>query len=64
MLLAVDYSVLLFHGRDHIQKYLLTFMNIVSEHMEVGQMAEALHSQRFIHKRSHRWLQINDLTEG
>lgn len=30
VLLAVDYSVLLFHGRDHIQKYLLTFMNIVS----------------------------------
>uniref|UniRef100_A0A3B4H6X0 A disintegrin and metalloproteinase with thrombospondin motifs 2-like n=1 Tax=Pundamilia nyererei TaxID=303518 RepID=A0A3B4H6X0_9CICH len=28
--LAVDYSVLLFHGRDHIQKYLLTLMNIVS----------------------------------
>ncbi|XP_068600876.1 A disintegrin and metalloproteinase with thrombospondin motifs 2-like [Brachionichthys hirsutus] len=31
VLLAVDYSVLLFHGRDHIQKYLLTFMNIVHE---------------------------------
>lgn len=30
VLLAVDYSVLLFHGRDHIQKYLLTLMNIVS----------------------------------
>uniref|UniRef100_A0A8D3DWS7 ADAM metallopeptidase with thrombospondin type 1 motif, 2 n=1 Tax=Scophthalmus maximus TaxID=52904 RepID=A0A8D3DWS7_SCOMX len=29
VLLAVDYSVLLFHGRDHIQKYLLTLMNIV-----------------------------------
>ncbi|XP_039883048.1 A disintegrin and metalloproteinase with thrombospondin motifs 2-like isoform X1 [Simochromis diagramma] len=29
--LAVDYSVLLFHGRDHIQKYLLTLMNIVNE---------------------------------
>uniref|UniRef100_A0A8P4K226 A disintegrin and metalloproteinase with thrombospondin motifs 2 n=1 Tax=Dicentrarchus labrax TaxID=13489 RepID=A0A8P4K226_DICLA len=28
---AVDYSVLLFHGRDHIQKYLLTLMNIVNE---------------------------------
>lgn len=26
----MDYSVLLFHGRDHIQKYLLTLMNIVS----------------------------------
>lgn len=32
VLLAVDYSVLLFHGRDHIQKYLLTLMNIVSLH--------------------------------
>uniref|UniRef100_A0A673BVE2 ADAM metallopeptidase with thrombospondin type 1 motif, 2 n=1 Tax=Sphaeramia orbicularis TaxID=375764 RepID=A0A673BVE2_9TELE len=31
VLLAVDYSVLLFHGRDHIQKYLLTLMNIVNE---------------------------------
>jgi len=31
VLLAVDYSVLLFHGRDHIQKYLLTLMNIVSK---------------------------------
>lgn len=30
VLLAVDYSVLLFHGQDHIQKYLLTLMNIVS----------------------------------
>lgn len=30
VLLAVDYSVHLFHGREHIQKYLLTFMNIVS----------------------------------
>ncbi|KAM9332791.1 A disintegrin and metalloproteinase with thrombospondin motifs 2-like [Pholidichthys leucotaenia] len=30
ILLAVDYSVLLFHGRDHIQKYLLTLMNIVN----------------------------------
>ncbi|KAM9846472.1 A disintegrin and metalloproteinase with thrombospondin motifs 2-like [Aulostomus maculatus] len=31
VLLAVDYSILLFHGRDHIQKYLLTLMNIVNE---------------------------------
>uniref|UniRef100_A0A7N8X386 A disintegrin and metalloproteinase with thrombospondin motifs 2-like n=1 Tax=Mastacembelus armatus TaxID=205130 RepID=A0A7N8X386_9TELE len=31
VLLAVDYSVLLFHGRDHIQKYLLTLMNIINE---------------------------------
>ncbi|KAK7880587.1 hypothetical protein WMY93_032775 [Mugilogobius chulae] len=30
VLLAVDYSVLLFHGRENIQRYLLTFMNIVS----------------------------------
>ncbi|XP_056140870.1 A disintegrin and metalloproteinase with thrombospondin motifs 2-like isoform X2 [Lampris incognitus] len=31
VLLGVDYSVLLFHGRDNIQKYLLTLMNIVNE---------------------------------
>ncbi|XP_029374854.1 A disintegrin and metalloproteinase with thrombospondin motifs 2-like isoform X2 [Echeneis naucrates] len=31
VLLAVDYSVLLFHGRENIQKYLLTLMNIVNE---------------------------------
>ncbi|XP_034033452.1 A disintegrin and metalloproteinase with thrombospondin motifs 2-like [Thalassophryne amazonica] len=31
VLLAVDYSVLLFHGREHIQKYLLTLMNIVHD---------------------------------
>ncbi|KAG7273467.1 hypothetical protein CRUP_032715, partial [Coryphaenoides rupestris] len=31
VLLGVDYSVLLFHGRDHIQHYLLTLMNIVNE---------------------------------
>ena len=31
VLLAVDYSVLLFHGQEHIQKYLLTLMNIVGE---------------------------------
>ncbi|XP_028322105.1 A disintegrin and metalloproteinase with thrombospondin motifs 2-like isoform X2 [Gouania willdenowi] len=31
VLLAVDYSILLFHGRDQIQNYLLTLMNIVNE---------------------------------
>ncbi|KAM6907099.1 A disintegrin and metalloproteinase with thrombospondin motifs 2-like [Xenentodon cancila] len=31
VLLAVDYSVLLFHGHEHIQKYLLTLMNIINE---------------------------------
>ncbi|XP_055082566.1 A disintegrin and metalloproteinase with thrombospondin motifs 2-like isoform X1 [Periophthalmus magnuspinnatus] len=31
VLLAVDYSVLLFHGRENIQRYLLTFMHIVNE---------------------------------
>uniref|UniRef100_A0A3Q2Q7Q4 ADAM metallopeptidase with thrombospondin type 1 motif, 2a n=1 Tax=Fundulus heteroclitus TaxID=8078 RepID=A0A3Q2Q7Q4_FUNHE len=31
VLLAVDYSLVLFHGRDHIMKYLLTLMNIVNE---------------------------------
>ncbi|XP_019747547.1 A disintegrin and metalloproteinase with thrombospondin motifs 2-like [Hippocampus comes] len=31
VLLAVDYSVLLFYGQEHVQKYLLTFMNIVNE---------------------------------
>lgn len=31
VLLAVDYSLVLFHGRDHILKYLLTLMNIVGE---------------------------------
>ncbi|XP_057677390.1 A disintegrin and metalloproteinase with thrombospondin motifs 2-like [Corythoichthys intestinalis] len=31
VLLAVDYSVLLFHGQEHVQKYLLTLMNIVNE---------------------------------
>ncbi|KAM9788835.1 A disintegrin and metalloproteinase with thrombospondin motifs 2-like [Neosynchiropus ocellatus] len=39
VLLAVDYSVLLFHGRDHMQKYLLTLMNIVNEiyqHQSLG----------------------------
>ncbi|XP_054902600.1 A disintegrin and metalloproteinase with thrombospondin motifs 2-like isoform X1 [Poeciliopsis prolifica] len=31
VLLAVDYSLLLFHGRENILKYLLTLMNIVNE---------------------------------
>ncbi|XP_046898993.1 LOW QUALITY PROTEIN: A disintegrin and metalloproteinase with thrombospondin motifs 2-like [Hypomesus transpacificus] len=31
VLLGVDYSVVQFHGREHIQKYLLTLMNIVNE---------------------------------
>ncbi|XP_054610510.1 A disintegrin and metalloproteinase with thrombospondin motifs 2-like [Dunckerocampus dactyliophorus] len=31
VLLAVDYSVLLFHGQEHVQRYLLTLMNIVNE---------------------------------
>ncbi|XP_072315777.1 A disintegrin and metalloproteinase with thrombospondin motifs 2-like, partial [Eucyclogobius newberryi] len=31
VLLAVDYSVLLFHGRENVQRYLLTFMHIVNE---------------------------------
>ncbi|XP_061607426.1 A disintegrin and metalloproteinase with thrombospondin motifs 2-like [Phyllopteryx taeniolatus] len=31
VLLAVDYSVLLFHGQEHVQKYLITLMNIVNE---------------------------------
>lgn len=30
VLLGVDSSVVQFHGREHIQKYLLTLMNIVS----------------------------------
>lgn len=30
VLLGVDCSVVMFHGREHIQKYLLTLMNIVS----------------------------------
>ena len=30
VLLGVDSSVVHFHGREHIQKYLLTLMNIVS----------------------------------
>ncbi|XP_067348055.1 A disintegrin and metalloproteinase with thrombospondin motifs 2-like isoform X2 [Channa argus] len=35
VLLAVDYSVLLFHGQDHIQKYLLTLMNISQQLISV-----------------------------
>uniref|UniRef100_A0A674DSP6 ADAM metallopeptidase with thrombospondin type 1 motif 2 n=1 Tax=Salmo trutta TaxID=8032 RepID=A0A674DSP6_SALTR len=31
VLLGVDSSVVQFHGREHIQKYLLTLMNIVNE---------------------------------
>uniref|UniRef100_A0A8C5CSK1 A disintegrin and metalloproteinase with thrombospondin motifs 2-like n=1 Tax=Gadus morhua TaxID=8049 RepID=A0A8C5CSK1_GADMO len=31
VLLGVDYSVMLFHGREQIQRYLLTLMNIVNE---------------------------------
>ncbi|CAL8281279.1 unnamed protein product [Arctogadus glacialis] len=31
VLLGVDYSVMLFHGREQIQHYLLTLMNIVNE---------------------------------
>ncbi|MBN3315421.1 ATS3 metalloproteinase, partial [Atractosteus spatula] len=30
VLLGVDDSVVQFHGKDHVQKYLLTLMNIVS----------------------------------
>ncbi|XP_062392780.1 A disintegrin and metalloproteinase with thrombospondin motifs 2 [Sardina pilchardus] len=31
VLLTADFSVVEFHGREHIQKYLLTLMNIVNE---------------------------------
>uniref|UniRef100_A0A8C9T7B4 ADAM metallopeptidase with thrombospondin type 1 motif 2 n=1 Tax=Scleropages formosus TaxID=113540 RepID=A0A8C9T7B4_SCLFO len=31
VLLGVDYSVAQFHGKEHVQKYLLTLMNIVNE---------------------------------
>lgn len=31
VLLGVDDSVVQFHGKEHVQKYLLTLMNIVSE---------------------------------
>ncbi|XP_030639748.1 A disintegrin and metalloproteinase with thrombospondin motifs 2 [Chanos chanos] len=31
VLLGVDYSVVQFHGRQHVEKYLLTLMNIVNE---------------------------------
>lgn len=30
VLLGVDDSVVQFHGKEHVQKYLLTLMNIVS----------------------------------
>lgn len=32
VLLGVDDSVVQFHGKEHVQKYLLTLMNIVSSH--------------------------------
>ena len=32
VLLGVDDSVVQFHGKEHVQKYLLTLMNIVSTH--------------------------------
>lgn len=31
VLLGVDDSVVQFHGKEHVQKYLLTLMNIVSQ---------------------------------
>ncbi|XP_031685381.1 A disintegrin and metalloproteinase with thrombospondin motifs 3 isoform X3 [Oncorhynchus kisutch] len=31
VLLGVDYSVVRFHGKEHVQNYLLTLMNIVNE---------------------------------
>uniref|UniRef100_A0A8C7UWH1 ADAM metallopeptidase with thrombospondin type 1 motif, 2a n=1 Tax=Oncorhynchus mykiss TaxID=8022 RepID=A0A8C7UWH1_ONCMY len=36
VLLGVDYSVVHFHGRENIQKYLLTLMNIVNEIYQDG----------------------------
>lgn len=32
VLLGVDDSVVQFHGKEHVQKYLLTLMNIVSNY--------------------------------
>lgn len=32
ILLGVDDSVVRFHGKEHVQNYLLTLMNIVSHH--------------------------------
>lgn len=34
ILLGVDDSVVRFHGKEHVQNYLLTLMNIVSHHFE------------------------------
>lgn len=36
VLLGVDDSVVQFHGKEHVQKYLLTLMNIVSGGGEAG----------------------------
>ncbi|XP_076835506.1 LOW QUALITY PROTEIN: A disintegrin and metalloproteinase with thrombospondin motifs 2 [Brachyhypopomus gauderio] len=38
VLLGVDCSVVHFHGREHIQKYLLTLMNIVNEIYQDGSL--------------------------
>ncbi|TRY98385.1 hypothetical protein DNTS_021805 [Danionella cerebrum] len=38
VLLGVDCSVVMFHGREHIQKYLLTLMNIVNEIYQDGSL--------------------------
>uniref|UniRef100_A0A3B4DF73 ADAM metallopeptidase with thrombospondin type 1 motif, 2 n=1 Tax=Pygocentrus nattereri TaxID=42514 RepID=A0A3B4DF73_PYGNA len=38
VLLGVDCSVVQFHGREHIQKYLLTLMNIVNEIYQDGSL--------------------------
>uniref|UniRef100_A0AAY5F1M0 ADAM metallopeptidase with thrombospondin type 1 motif, 2a n=1 Tax=Electrophorus electricus TaxID=8005 RepID=A0AAY5F1M0_ELEEL len=38
VLLGVDCSVVDFHGREHIQKYLLTLMNIVNEIYQDGSL--------------------------
>lgn len=37
VLLGVDDSVVQFHGTEHVQKYLLTLMNIVSGGAVVGE---------------------------
>ena len=37
VLLGVDDSVVQFHGKEHVQKYLLTLMNIVSGRGVVGE---------------------------
>ena len=36
VLLTADFSVVDFHGREHIQKYLLTLMNIVSIYLPMS----------------------------